>query len=424
MHVLPGIPMPYSSSKPSPDVLRQLTTLRDLNSTQLQQLSEQLNVQHAKRGAILLELGANDDCTLYLLNGRCKLVAEDGGVKVISHQDPSAAAPIARLRPSHYRVMAETDVDYLRIDNALLDLDSELEHSSILTIENYEVQDRDDIGHLDAENLLTLQIYEDLNSDRLLLPSLPDVAIRIGESINDPNSDARKVAAVIETDPAISLKIVKAANSARFGGVSQISNVAEAVARLGMQNTRLLVVTFALRELFRTEIHALEKRMTMLWEHSRRIAALTQVLAGKVGGFNTHEALLAGLVHDIGVLAVIGYARDFPDVANDPAALESSIRSLRSQLGGMILTRWQLPGALVDSAKEAENWYRDHTGEPDYADLVIVAQLHEGLGGDVVPEAVPALARLAIEADDLDAGLQLLNDSDEEVAESLRHLTA
>ena len=96
-----------------------------------------------------------------------------------------------------------------------------------------------------------------------------------------------KVGAVIETDPAIALKVLKAANSARFGGISQIATVTEAVARLGMQNTRFLVVTFALRELFRTNSRQLEKRMHDLWEHSRRIAALTQVLGDKVGKFNS-----------------------------------------------------------------------------------------------------------------------------------------
>ena len=69
-----------------------------------------------------------------------------------------------------------------------------------------------------------------------------------------------------------------------------------------MHNTQTLVITFALRELFRTKSKTLEKRMLTIWEHSRRIAAISYVLAGKVSGLNEHEALLAGLVHDIGAL--------------------------------------------------------------------------------------------------------------------------
>ena len=269
---------------------------------------------------------------------------------------------------------------------------------------------------MDAENRLTLQIYEDLNADRLLLPSLPHVAVRIGEAVNDSDSDARRIAALIETDPAIAVKIVKAANSARFGGVAQIATVAEAVARLGMQNTQILVITFALRELFRTSSKALEKRMLELWEHSRKVAAMTQVLAEKAGGFNVHEALLAGLVHDIGALAVVGYARGFPDVVDHPDALEASIRALRSQLSGMILSKWQLPHELVTAAKEAENWYRDRDGKADYADLIIVAQIHEGIAGDLDPAQIPALGRLGLSPQEIDKGLEILHEAEEEIA--------
>ena len=404
--------MTESADHPKPSALRRLSTLHELAQDDLVALSEQLIVQQEPKGTVLLALGSSDDCTLYLMDGSCRLIAEDGGVKTIRHTDPSALAPLARLRPSHYQVVAETNVSVLRIDNSLLERSlGDLEDSSSLTLENYQVEEQDDVGHMAAENRLTLQIYEDLNEDRLLLPSLPQVALRIGDAVNDEDSDARKVAALIESDPAIAVKIIKAANSARYGGVAQIGTLTEAVARLGMENTRTLVIAFALRELFRTDSRELEQRMQLLWEHSRRIAGLTQALAEKVGGFNVHEALLAGLVHDIGTIAVIGYARDIAEVAQNPAALESSINALRTQLSGMILSKWKLPTALVHAAKEAESWYREHPGKADYADLVIVAQLLEGVAGDIDPDKVPALARLGLPTAEIDHHVDLLKEA-------------
>ena len=309
------------------------------------------------------------------------------------------------------------------IDNTLIShTEGSFEQVSSLTLETYQVEEEGEDDLMADENRLTLRIYEDLNSDRLLLPSLPDVAVRIGEAVNNDDTDAKRVAKLIETDPAIAIKIVKASNSARFGGVSQVATVTEAVARLGMRNTQTLVITFALRELFRTNSKALTKRMLDLWEHSRRIAALTQVLGDKVGGFNSHEALLAGLVHDIGGLAVIAYARDFPDVMEHPGSLESSIHALRSQLGGMILNKWQLPNELVTAAKEAENWYREHHDDPDYGDLVIVAQIHEGIAGDLDPQQVPALGRLGLSSTELDQGFAMLHEAEEEIAAAKRLL--
>ncbi len=417
--------MTDSSNHPSLAVLRRLSTLRDIPQDRLERLRQELSIREEQPGKELLALGATDETTLYLLEGSCRLVAEDGGEKIVNHTDPSALAPLARLRPSHYQVVAETSIRYLRIDNAMLEQSlGKFEPTSSLTLETYQVEEEDDLGHMAAENRLTLQIYEDLNEDRLLLPSLPLVALRIGEAVNDEDADARRVAKVIETDPAIALKIVKAANSARYGGVSRISTVVEAVARVGLQDTQVLVITFALRELFRTGSKDLEQRMLELWEHSRRIAVLTQVLGEKVGDFNGHESLLAGLVHDIGVVAVIGYAREFPEVAGDPVALESSIQALRTQLSGMILSKWQLPSDLVNAAKEAENWYRAKSGPADLADLVIVAQLHEGIGGDLDPAQVPALDRLGLTQEQIDGGLEVLNEAQEEIETARRQLNA
>lgn len=409
--------MTTTAEHPAPATLRQLSTLRALPQDELDALSVQLHVSTADKGGVLLELGATDDATLYLLEGSCRLVARDGGVKVIRHTDPSALAPLARLRPSQYRVVAETTIRYLLIDNSLVvQPPRDSKRASPPALEAYEVEEDDD-GDMDAQNRLTLKLYEDLNNDHLLLPSLPHVAVRIGEVVNDEDSDAHSVAELIETDPAIAVKIVKAANSARYGGVAKpVATVADAVTRLGLHDTQLLVITFALRELFRTRSKALEDRMHALWEHSRRIAAVAQVLAGKVGGFNEHEALLAGLVHDIGVLAVIGYARDFPEAVAEDDVLETSIRALRSQLSGMILAKWRLPSELVLAAKEAENWYRGHEGAPDYADLVIVAQIHEGIAGDLDPAKIPALRRLGLSAEDLNDGLELLEGAQEEIA--------
>ena len=81
-----------------------------------------------------------------------------------------------------------------------------------------------------------------------------------------------------------------------------------------------------------------------------------------------------------------------------------------------------LKNPSFERPKEAENWYRDHPGPADYADLVIVAQLHEGVGGDIDPSKVPALARLGLSPEEIDRGLELLHDAQEEIATAGRLL--
>ena len=82
----------------------------------------------------------------------------------------------------------------------------------------------------------------------------------------------------------------------------------------------------------------------------------------------------------------------------------------------MILSKWQLPHELVTAAKEAENWYRDKDGQADYADLIIVAQVHEGIAGDLDPAQIPALGRLGLSPQEVDKGLEILHEAEDEIA--------
>jgi HD-like signal output (HDOD) protein len=408
-----------TTERPSLRTLASLSTLQDLDEDQLKQLSGQLVVSRAPKGTRLLSHGSTDESTFYLLEGKLRLEAVDGAVQTMSHEDPSAANPVARLRPSRYDVTAATPIRFLRIDGELL----ENLVDAAETIQLYEVSEETAFGDLALENQLTVRLYEDLNADRVLLPSLPDVAIRVGRAVVEEDSDASTVARIVETDPAISAKLLKAANSARFAGRAQVGRIEDAVVRLGMRTTHHLVVTFALRELFRSPSPSLRERMRDLWEHSCRVAALAHVLAKKTPGVDAEFALLAGLVHDIGALAVLAYAGEVPAEELDPADLESTVQSMRARIGGLLLRRWHLPPELATVAEEAEHWDRQGSDRPDYADLVIVAQLHSYVGTPRQAElpaidGVPAYGKLELGELSPEASVALLDEAAEEIRET------
>ncbi len=407
---------------PDIDVLRGLSTLRELDKNQLELLASQLVVRSAGRGNRLIARGDTDKATLYLLHGKLRLSAADGAITNLSHTDRSAANPVARLRPCQYDVIAETPVSYLTIDSSLL---RESNKADLRTgsVENYEVREENDLDNIGWDNKMSMRLWQDLNSDRLLLPSLPDVAIRVGRAVSDEDSDNRKIADLVSADPAISTKILKAANSARYGGAQPVRTVLDAVVRLGMATTHRLVITFALRELFRTGSTVLQKRMVELWAHSRRVAAISQVLALKLKNFDPEFALLAGLVHDIGAVVVVSYAKEFPELSQDPEALDEVIGQLRGQVGKMLISKWQLPAELATVAQEAENWRRDPKESPDLTDLIMIAQLHSFVGTPQQATApaidkVPAHRRLDLGGLTPEASLQLLEEAKEEIRHS------
>ncbi len=235
--------------------------------------------------------------------------------------------------------------------------------------------------HVELESLLSFDLYNDLRLEKLDLPTLPEVAVRIGRAVKDDTRDAGRIAEVIQTDPVITAKLIRVANSAYYGGLKPLDSCESAVVRLGIDTTHNLVLTFALQDLFHSDSVALKKRMRQLWKHSTRVAALCFVLAKQTRAFPPDQALLGGLIHDIGEIAILTYLGKYTTVdslAEDQ--IEAVVAALRGQVGGMILRYWDFPPEFATVALEAEDWHRDPGPEPDYCDLVIIAQLHSFVG--------------------------------------------
>jgi HD-like signal output (HDOD) protein len=412
--------MQATDQHPTMAELRRLSSLSHIDRKVLHQLADRLLLQRAQPDTVLLERGSDDDHTLYLIQGRVRLTAEDGKVKEFSHEDLTARDPIARLRPAHYEVCAISPVIFLRIDNQLL-AEMEAQQADAYTMLEFEVSEEPELELIPVDNRLLIKIYQDLNADRLSLPSLPQVSLRIGQAIKDMSLDEDKLAKLISADPAITAKILKTANDKHFTGKAPINTLPKAIDRLGMQSTLNLVLSFSVKDLFKTGSDTLQRHMRELWRHSRRVAAISHVLATRVeGNFDPCFALLAGLLHDIGGIALLSYARQCPDLTQVEKELDDTIDKLKPQLGSAIIRGWHLPEELAIIAHEAEHWDRDHSSHADYTDLVIIAQLHSFVGTAQMYHhprinEVPAYRKLNLGELTPDFSLRLLEEASEEI---------
>lgn len=392
--------MDRQSNHPTTEELKRFIPLQALSEQQQVLLAGVTEIKTARPGEVLIELGSDDNNTYFLLQGTLVLDSADNHRREISAGDPSAKSPIAQLRPRKYKVTARTEVRYLLIDNAYLE-DIAHNHGTACGVDGYEV-----IGDFQSdpnafEDQLSHLLLTDLKNDRLKLPSLPEVAVRIGRALEDGVSDAHDIAEIIQIDPVMTAKLIKAANSAIYGRRTPVETCSAAVVRLGADVTQKLVLSFALRELFQSDSALLRNRMKALWKHSTHVAAICYVLAGNDSRFKPEHAMLVGLLHDIGVVAIINYAQKFPDETMDPEALDQAVQNLRAEIGGMILKKWNFSADFVTAALEGEEWMRNKGTTPDYCDLVIIAQLHSYIGdnkGRHLPaiDEVPAHSRLEL----------------------------
>lgn len=220
------------------------------------------------------------------------------------------------------------------------------------------------------------QLLLSIEDQELALPTLPDIARKIQHMIDDINFSADQIVAVISADPAIAAQVVKTANGALFAGKPQVDNIRAAVSRLGYKPFRnLLTGIIAVTSRAQTSHPVIEKHLNDFWEHSREVATYSYMLAKNLKILNPDQAMLAGLVHDIGTLPLCLHAEcTAPHL--DHVTLNELIWNFRSTIGGRLLHAWNFPAEIIDAVTEHENLHRpDDKRQASYTDIVAVANL-------------------------------------------------
>lgn len=277
-----------------------------------------------------------------------------------------------------------------------------------------------------SEQLLEEKILGDflqiIESDRLQLPSMPELAARISSHIDSPCATSASIARIIQADPVITARLIQVANSVAYAPRMPVRTCSDAITRLGHETTRELVTSFVLRGLFRSRSPTIKTRMQVLWRHSTQVAALSHVLARYCPGFEPARVMLIGLVHDIGAIPLLTHAHHYEGLVNDAEMLDRILNHLRGKVGALILGNWGFAEEIVTAARDAEEWTRDPAPEPDYTDLLVVAQLHAFLGTSRMGELprideLPAFKKLAPGTLSPRMSLVLLDEAEREIEE-------
>ena len=201
---------------------------------------------------------------------------------------------------------------------------------------------------LDPCQTLILKINAEYDAGRLILPSLPEIVVRVRQAVNDDDVNLGDVVKLIQLDPSLTARLVQIANSPLYRSRQPVENCLMAVNRLGLATTRDLVTCLVINNVFNAENKLLRSRIQKLWQHSCHVAAIASTIAKVTPGLHEDSALLAGLLHDIGVLPVLHYAVEFPEVFESEENLNFVIQELRASLGQKILQEWNFDRALSD----------------------------------------------------------------------------
>ena len=262
-----------------------------------------------------------------------------------------------------------------------------------------------------------------IENDSLVLPTLPEVALKVREIAEDPDSAINQLVDVIGGDAALTTRIIRVCNSPLLRGAREIENLNMAVGRLGMTYTSNLATGLAMEQMFQATSEMVDKRMREVWQQSTEIAGISHVLASHYTKLKSDQATLAGLVCKIGVLPILKYVED-NDIQISSVMLDNIIDELHPLIGCKILEKWDFPEELKKIPESSRDFNRD-VPQVDYADIVMVANL-QAIAGSNHPHAemdwtnISAFSRLGLDpeidmneaedlSDEMEAAMALLN---------------
>ena len=360
-------------------------------------LANQLKLFSAKDGEFLLWNGSTERTSLYIIRGKVSLIARDKKVKVIDVDENQDLKPVAQLRPSIYDVKALGPVDYLKIDRQTLVDYAELSERVADDISVHSLFTNYD----EEDNSIVSYLYRNLMDQSISLPSLPSVADRIQKIYRGKSTNLEDMVHILSSYPDVAKKINNVARSAKNTDLRATEKIRYSIRHLGILPVYCLIMTYAVGRLVKRLPADQMQRVRSFWDHSLNVAAISRILAKQTRSSSPDLAMLAGLIHGIGVLVIDDRLLHHHELMLDHLEIDHAIQVMRPEISSMLLRKWDFDDALIQVAEECGNWSRDNGGPADLCDLVLVANYYGMLHSDQnhsLPRvsAIPAIEKLGI----------------------------
>lgn len=254
-------------------------------------------------------------------------------------------------------------------------------------------------------NAVTEALTQDIRNNRLELPSPPELLIELRKLAADPETTSQDISELVKHDVNISGRLIKIANCALFASRNKVSSAQAAITRLGLKKVQSLVTGLVIgQQIMRNKVKGLENFCQQAWQTSNDVAALTAILAKKKTQLDPEQALLAGIVHNIGALPLILKLNTIEALKQDPKVLtmvaDVVIPKLYPRAGQLIMQSWHFSPDMIMVATEHAQLSRTGSANIELADLVLIAhqlnQLNE-FDTENIPERLvnaPAFSKL------------------------------
>ena len=366
-------------------------------------------------GSILFNRGSDVDALVYIVKGSVFMETSNGSGQEITAGTLKALFPLATGQFHPLTAIAKTNVTVIYIPPSIL----RFNRSPINPL-----HDKWRASEPLQTNPFFNHFYDYYQRDELKIPSFPDIALKLRRATQQDIGIA-DVVKIINLDPAIAAKLVQVVNSPIYRTLNPITSCHGAVNRLGLATTRNLVTAISMRNLIKCEKPSIKKRLQETWMQSIRVSGISHALARLIGKVDPEEALLAGLLHNIGTLPLLMFADSLPTENYTSADIDLCINELQGPLGSIILERWEFPDNFKNIPLQSSHWFENTGADLILGDIVLLAKFHHLLaygGGADLPliSTLPAFQKLHNQPLTPEMSLQILQDAKQQITDTMK----
>ncbi|MFU8789148.1 MAG: HDOD domain-containing protein [Methylobacter sp.] len=397
------------------EVLKGLFPIRNYDSEKLSAFASGLKSEIFPEKTALFYAGERTDSALYLLDGTISLSDEQGKTYEIASGTGKAKFPLSSGSKHTTTAISKTRVSVLRVSQKIMSSKyAPLSEQSKLVIP----------GELAKNKLLNSFAHYYLNEE-LEIPSLPGIAVKLQHAMQQDIGIADAVK-IIQLDPVISAKLIGLANSPLYVSTTPAKSCLEAVNRIGLNAARNLVIGLSLGRIFKSNSQLVNKCADKIWKQSLHIATLSHVLAATTKQYNPQEALLAGLVCDIGAVPFLSFAAKLPKDYCSETDIGLALPCVKGPVGYKILLDWGFSDDFLKVPLYSDDWYQNHGEELNLTDIVVLSRLHSkiGQGASELPTitSIPAASKLKNFALSPEHSLNLLYEAKQQINDAMKAL--
>ncbi len=237
---------------------------------------------------------------------------------------------------------------------------------------------------MSADNALYTILVEKIKQEALILPTLPEIALKVREAADNPDINLNAMSDIISHDPALSLGMIKVANSAIMGRSVKVETLGQAVTRIGLRQIKSIATAMAMEQVFVSENDVISMYLKKSWEKTVDVSSVAIALITFYLKKNKHSPLtldtltLAALIHNIGVLPILTEAEQHPNVFANPSFLQQAIMKLSGAVGAEVSKAW---GLSEEFTSLIENWsdLSQLPKEPHYLDFIRAGAVYHGV---------------------------------------------